>query len=402
MRGLVKRGAGWWMAGVCCGLFWAMLLYAQQADLPGIRTTTAERLESEPWWPTMSRAPLNAYTGTAGCVKCHTDEAGRGQPTSMERAAELLTNDGFMRGHKPAVYTSAPFTYGLRGAGAGLEYAVTDGSHSATQRIEWVMGAGDLGRTFLYVNDGRWFQSEASFYTAGGGVLDLTTGLSTMRGVHEGGELASALGEELSASDTRLCFGCHTVHATTSAGFNPVHAEVGLGCEACHGPGRVHAEHMAQAGKSPSRAAHAEDVFNPAKLAPADSIDFCGSCHRASADVKIPAGQSGSTAMVRFQPYRLEKSRCWRATQDARLTCVACHDPHEPVVRAAASYDKRCLTCHSGSHAAAAEEHAGKVCPKAQSQCTTCHMQKVAIASMHGEFTDHWIRVARAGEPFQP
>ena len=29
----------------------------------------------------------------------------------------------------------------------------------------------------------------------------------------------------------------------------------------------------------------------------------------------------------------------------------------------------------------------------------TCHMPKVKITSAHNAFTDHWIRIARKGEP---
>ena len=34
-------------------------------------------------------------------------------------------------------------------------------------------------------------------------------------------------------------------------------------------------------------------------------------------------------------------------TEDSRLTCIACHDPHEPLVRDASFYDQECLSCHS-------------------------------------------------------
>jgi hypothetical protein len=141
-------------------------------------------------------------------------------------------------------------------------------------------------------------------------------------------------------------------------------------------------------------------IFNPATLSPIDSIDFCGSCHRTFVDATLSLGETTSTAVVRFQPYRLQQSQCWRATQDARLTCVACHDPHTALNREPGSYDKRCLECHSPIGPGTAAEHVGKICPKAKSLCVNCHMPKVYVESMHGDFTDHRIRVTRAGEPF--
>src|SRR5438552_3186239 len=60
-------------------------------------------------------------------------------------------------------------------------------------------------------------------------------------------------------------------------------------------------------------------TLNPARLNPIDSVDFCGACHRTSWDVRL-GGMTGIST-VRFQPYRLEKSRCW-GKGDARLTCM--------------------------------------------------------------------------------
>jgi hypothetical protein len=79
---------------------------------------------------------------------------------------------------------------------------------------------------------------------------------------------------------------------------------------------------------------------------------------------------------------------------------VACHNPHQPLNRDVASYDRHCLQCHATVAGAAPAEHAGKTCPKAVSQCVSCHMPKVAIASMHGDFTDHFIRVVRPEDGF--
>ena len=31
--------------------------------------------------------------------------------------------------------------------------------------------------------------------------------------------------------------------------------------------------------------------------------------------------------------------------------------------------------------------------------CTSCHMPKYSVASMHGEFTDHWIRIVQPQAP---
>lgn len=377
-------------------LMFGIRLYAQRPEGSGIETTTQERLESERWWPTMSTSPLALFAGSQSCTKCHADEIAAGAGTSMQRAAVHASDTKFLK-ETPALELSLPpFHYTLTASAGGIEYAVSDGKDKLTQRLDWVMGAGDLGRTFVYERDDHWYQSMVSYYFERP-QLDVTTGLSG----DPNADLTAALGKVLSTEDARRCFSCHTVHATTSRGFNPQHAEVGIGCEACHGPGLAHGNAMDGAAKNAVHGGAAE-MFNPARLSPVDSIDFCGACHRAAADVTTSTNQATSTAVVRFQPYRLEESKCWRKTFAARLTCVACHDPHEPLNRNVASYDKHCLACHTTVAGGSAAAHEAKVCPTAKSRCVTCHMPKVAVASMHGEFTDHYIRVVKPSEGFPP
>ena len=366
-------------------------------DIP-LQLTTQERLQTEDWWPTKSTFNLKSFAGSETCVRCHAEESGG--VTSMQHAATLAPDAKFLRNGKGSVFSAQPLTYELKADEHGLDYSVSNGAQKSSHKLDWVMGAGDLGRTFLYEADGRWYQSEATFYTHLSS-LDITTGL----GFDPNASLPEALGQALSPSDARACFGCHTVHSTTSAGFDPAHSEAGLGCEACHGPARAHAGGMATASAGNKASAHAVPVFNPAKLSPADSIDFCGSCHRTFADASLSLGGQRSTAAVRFQPYRLEESKCWRATQSEKLTCVACHNPHEALNRDAASYDKKCLSCHVphgalSANAGSTASQTAKACPKATKDCTSCHMPKVNVASMHGDFTDHFIRIVKAEDGF--
>jgi hypothetical protein len=137
-------------------------------------------------------------------------------------------------------------------------------------------------------------------------------------------------------------------------------------------------------------------IFNPARLSPADSMDFCGACHRTSADVSLSF--IAGIFNLRFPAYRLEQSRCW-GNGDARLTCTACHDPHKPRVQDAAFYDKVCLGCHSpASDAHKDHAHAIGICKVSKNDCVSCHMPKYTIPSMHTAFTDH--KIAVHGEQF--
>ena len=197
----------------------------------------------------------------------------------------------------------------------------------------------------------------------------------------------------MSGCTLRRCFGCHTTASASNTGFDLTRLMPGVNCEACHGPGAKRVSLMDEEKTEQGRQA----IFNPSRLSPVALVDFCGACHRTWNDV-YEMNATG-VANARFQPYRLENSRCW-GDGDARLTCIACHDPHLQLVHEAGAYDQKCLACHAAAPAKKARDHPGKACPTGKKDCVTCHMPRVAVPNMHAPFTDHRIRIARAGEPY--
>jgi hypothetical protein len=140
-------------------------------------------------------------------------------------------------------------------------------------------------------------------------------------------------------------------------------------------------------------------IFSAGNLSPSDSMDFCGSCHGSLWDVILTIPKGAETE--RFQPYRLQQSKCWGKNGDARLVCTACHDPHKQLETDTKSYDHACLSCHPASKAAhRAKKMPGGRCPIGQKDCVTCHMPKVFFPEMHHGFRDHKIRIVR--EPASP
>ncbi len=181
----------------------------------------------------------------------------------------------------------------------------------------------------------------------------------------------------------------------------------GVSCEVCHGPGRDHIAAAKSHLATPS-APWNKQIVNSARMSPTESVNFCGACHSTPWDVRIMGAVGVQT--VRFPAYRLEKSRCWGSAGDARLTCTACHDPHEPLARDPVAYDSACLDCHAAKknlHSAGSPPvtppdagHPGPACPVATSKCATCHMPKYDLPEMRYKFTEHNIRIARRDAPF--
>jgi hypothetical protein len=350
------------------------------------------------WWPTKGSVIRADFVGTSECAKCHEEIAARQVATPMAHASAPAGESEVLQTHRELSAQMGAYRYELSTGGTTVNYSVTDGTDSLTDTVAWAFGLGHKGQTYIYERDGEFYESRLSFYNTLQS-LDLTTGHSGMAP----DDLKSAMGRWLDGDQTRRCFGCHTTGSTTGNHFDTSHLTPGVTCEGCHGPGARHVTAM-KAGKiETGRVA----ILDPRRLDPVASVDFCAACHRSWSDVML-AGTRG-VINARFQPYRLEKSKCWRRG-DARLTCIACHNPHEPLVQDAAAYDQKCLACHTttaekktivGEKVLLAQKGQGSLpgaaCPVSTKNCVTCHMPQVEIPSIHAPFFDHDIRIVRGG-----
>ena len=170
---------------------------------------------------------------------------------------------------------------------------------------------------------------------------------------------------------------------------------IGIRCEACHGPGGLHVA----AGKAGEPAAKL--IFNPKRLS-SDELtqEFCASCHRGNEEFSLL--KSMEINNVRFQPYRIFQSKCY--SDDRRISCTACHDPHEPLKHDASYYDAKCMACHASKDAQAKNlEGAANLiagCRVATKDCASCHMPRIEPPAAHFKFTDHYIRIVKPNEAY--
>jgi hypothetical protein len=224
------------------------------------------------------------------------------------------------------------------------------------------------------------------------------------------------------------CVFCHNVAPNpgrdpSSGAFRTEVAEMGVACEACHGPGGEHA----RANRDPLRryflrlGGQADPtIVNPSRLSPARSADVCGRCHgqRITDDVGrflqhgdpfVPgddlglysaplwqettlAGQRGvfaarfwadGTARLTAYEYQgLLQSPC---AQRGALTCTSCHGMHDGDPRgqlrpaaAAGAGDGACTGCHPALAADAAKaRHAHHDAAGPGVRCVACHMPRM-------------------------
>ncbi len=368
---------------------------AQKQDNPQAPQLTAQRLRGEGWWPTKTGAAPEDYVGTARCAACHKQMARTQQETPMARAAWRASETEALRSNPKLSLSTPPFQTVITHDRTSINYVVSGRGDSISAKLLWAIGDGVKGQTFILSYLGTLFESQLSYFPSIGG-LDITP--EHPRTPPE--FLEAALGAPQTELAAQQCFACHTTASSVRQHFDPDHATPGVTCEACHGPGAQHVKAI----EAKQLKTAAEAILDPGSFGPVDLVDFCGACHRAPLDVA--AAKINNPLNIRFQPYRLSKSRCW-SRPDPRITCIACHDPHVPLVRGAAFYDAKCLACHGTATADAATGIARdrlhsrpSACPVSTEHCVSCHMPKFEDPQFHGSFTDHDIRIVRPGDPY--
>jgi hypothetical protein len=324
------------------------------------------------------------------CTTCHAAVVNNYAHAPMRHAMEPEGADPVLNANPDLRTEQRGYTYRIETKDGKSTYTVSDGKETLTLPLRWHFGM--RAQTWLLEKDGKYYEGLVSYFPA-------IHGLATTPGDDkiEPHSVTEAMGRELPLWETRDCFQCHASGMKASEILAPEKLKPGMDCEHCH---EGTEQHMADA-----RVGNFKTLPPSLKKMDAESTSsFCGQCHR-SWDTAIRNGWHGPP-FVRFAPYRLALSRCFSGN-DERISCLACHDPHQPVNQDTASYDKKCLACHSGnatvaSAAGAVAPSASSIrsCPVAKANCVSCHMQKATLPTGNLQFTDHFIRIVKPGEAY--
>ncbi len=334
------------------------------------------------------QAAAESFVGSEKCSRCHPSEFRR-QSESAHRSALYPVEKHPLRGAFPAgpkLVRGSAYRFDFAFAPPDFRIRIFDAADVMDLPVEWAFGAGRQAVTFVTrINRDYYVEHFGSYYPALGAYAP-TPGQDVIRP----GTIAEAAGVVYKTSDPESgiagCFECHSTGPVTFAPDGKVQlTEMGVRCEACHG----------------GRASHAADPArnrpaNPKNLTATQMNSFCGRCHRppAASGVKIDWNYAWN---VRHQPVYLAESRCFQMSKGA-LTCLSCHDAHEPAGKKQASdYNQRCDACHSiSSHPPKA------VCvEKRPANCVNCHMPLVSPQPPL-RFTNHWIGIYGEGAKLKP
>lgn len=349
-----------------------------------------QRQENTPlsrWRPTRE-LPGVSYVGSQTCAECHPYQSEKFFSTPMAHALEKISDCEILIKRPRLTFSEGPFSYQITRQGSRSIYTVSDGANTISEPILFCFGQGVAGQTYIFRHDGSLYESRVSYFQRFQN-LNITILHPRSRPV----SLKDALGRLMSAEGAKGCFSCHSTAAVKDSQLQLDRLTAGVACEACHGPGEKHVAAV--------KAKNFNDlqIFNPENL---DSFDltqeFCGACHM-SFEKAMAMPDHGGINNLRFQPYRIFNSQA-HFKNDPRMSCTACHDPHEHLEHKASFYDSKCLACHlSDAKEAKTEMRAAAACPVSKRQCVSCHMPKVEVPEMLFKFTDHWIRIVKPNEP---
>jgi predicted CXXCH cytochrome family protein len=276
-------------------------------------------------------------------------------------------------------------SYEREGASTGHEL-------NGRQELRYFIGSGKRGKTYLFEQQGYWFESPINWY-AKQQMWDMAPNYLNARKM------------PLTLPVDPGCLGCHASGVSSALKDARNHyaaapfASGGITCAACHGDGTAH---IASAGKV--------ELANIDNLKPVRRDSVCLACHLEGQAAVVHEGKErnafapgdnlfdyvlffvrsserGSGGRATSQWEALLRSECKRKSGD-RLTCTTCHDPHaspSPTERVA-FYRRKCLQCHSQT--GFAEGHHPE-----NPGCSACHMARPPSNDIaHEQVTDHWIK----------
>ncbi len=449
-----RAGPGWWQLRRGGAELLALFTLAILAG--GCGQSSEEIVSAAPVLPpAASTAPVvlgeppgigvgGGYVGAASCAECHRDQHQSWHASYHRTMTQEAVGSNVAANFEGVVLETGGerFTLSRRGdehwvaiedleelaalpPGAPkpppvqVRLALTTGSHH--MQVFWMpagFGNAQIGFPFTWlIDDQRWAPRHDLFVRPPGAVPPVETwNLSCIRCHATAGQPRPS--EQRDRFDTRV-------------------AELGISCEACHGPAGEHDRAMRawnEARRADPAAAKPTDlhIVNPKSLEPVRSSHVCAQCHSMK---WFDAGEGWEQSGFRYRPgddleattpvirpNHLDQQPAVKAVvqrhprlltdffwpdgmirvagreyngllesachQRGKLSCVSCHSMHEyeqaaDQMAAGMSGDRACVSCHAADRYAA-PSHTHHRAGSEGAACYNCHMPHTSYALLKG------------------
>ena len=214
-------------------------------------------------------AQNSQYIGAQACGVCH--------PAQLKQQSESAHSKSlYPAGEHPLASSFSPgkqflrrpnFQFRLSANGSAIRVRAADSKDVMDIPMEWAFGAGKQAVTFITrVNEEWYLEHYLSYYSATRSFAP-TPGQSSI----SPSTLPQAMGVLYKSTDPETgvlrCFECHsTGPVSVGSGRELQPAELGVRCEACHGPGSLHRTAVLAGQIEGAR----KLIQNPKRMSPSD------------------------------------------------------------------------------------------------------------------------------------
>jgi Tfp pilus assembly protein PilF len=365
-----------------------------------------------------------SYVGSGVCASCHPEEAARWRGSHHDLAMQEADAGSVLGdwGDVTASHAEVSARFLRRDEAFVVETQDEDGALRELE-VAYTFGAWPLQQVLVPLPDGRLqaldFAWDARPEAAGGGRWFHLHPEETVRP----GDVLHWTGPAYRWNS--MCADCHSTavrrdYDAEADRWTASWEEVDVGCEACHGPGSLHAA-AAREGRLGDGSGLTVDLareggwrFEPGRpiavrtpAAPEGrELETCAPCHARRARL-VDAPQPGEDLLQGHRPALLEEGLyhadgqildevfVWGSFVQSRMhaagvTCSDCHDPHALGIE---DPDATCAGCHR-AEVFAAPEHHHHPSGSEGARCVGCHMPARTYMVVDDR-RDHGFRVPR-------
>ena len=378
--------------------------------------------------------PASDYLGSESCARCHDVEHMQWKNSlhikMTKPVAEATIVGDFSEGTKFADHDRS-YTFGTKD-GKPFVSVSFGGRPPETFPVDYTLGAKRYQGYLSTLPEGRIYVLPVFWHVASKRWLDWKEITPIPDGAHDIRQIWN-----------QNCFNCHGTNIVqgydiAEKKYKSTWTEMGIGCEACHGPGRQHVALMEEWEKNPAAKPKYDNssknrqlsdiikIFSTRSSEPRRVFDTCSYCHGNKnnvfvgfkggdnyADYAMPFLISEPLPEHDFQgefwpdgrpnrfnrPQALTMSGCFKA---GAVTCTSCHVAHgsrnefslKVNINQGRNGDALCTQCHTQPvYAGAALTKHTFHAPESQgSRCISCHMSDV-----------NWrLLIRRRDHTFQP
>src|SRR5678810_1044148 len=115
------------------------------------------------------------FIGDQACGECHKKSFNPFARTGMALAMERVAESKVLRENPKLTLQLGPYFYEIKRQGQESLYSVTDGKNTISVPIQYALGQGRMGQTYVLQYNGNFYESRVSFYNETKG-LDFTVG----------------------------------------------------------------------------------------------------------------------------------------------------------------------------------------------------------------------------------